>query len=64
MMDTNFSRALQLNAMSSTTSLVVWSMIAFLVLLVLITSVTLKSQMDKIQANKQFPDKDNIPKGF
>ncbi len=35
-MDASFSNALQLDGMSSTTSLVVWSMVFFLVLLVIL----------------------------
>ena len=64
-MGTSFSNALELNGMSSTTTIVVWSMIAFLILLAIGVGFVFKKQIDLRQNAEEIElSKKSPPKGF
>ena len=64
-MDSSFSKALDLNQMSSSTTLVVWTMVVFLIALVLGILIFFKRQLDnKNSKKKPSPLKNKTGKGF
>jgi len=64
-MNSSFSQSLELSSMSSTTTLVVWSMIIFLILLVLGIGVFFVKQLDKrSKKSNQFLLSEKKGKGF
>ena len=64
-MDSSFSKALDLNQMSSSTTLVVWTMVIFLIALVVGILIFFKRQLDNKNSKKtQSPLKSKTGKGF
>ncbi len=64
-MNSSFSQSLELSSMSSTTTLVVWSMIIFLIVLVLGIGVFFVKQLDKRKKQSdQFLLAEKKGKGF
>ncbi len=64
-MDSSFSKALDLNGMSTTTTIVVWAMIIFLIVLVGSIAIFFLNQSNKQKKDKvQFPFKEKNGKGF
>ena len=64
-MNSSFSLGLELSGMSSATLLVVWSMIFFLIVLVLVIGIFFIKQLDKKQSEtKILPVSKKKGKGF
>ena len=64
-MEESFSKALKLSGMSSTTTLVVWSMIIFLIALILGIAILFKIQLEKRNIEKvKVTDLKEKRKGF
>tara|TARA_B100000029_G_scaffold158045_1_gene153393 strand:+ start:208 stop:408 length:201 start_codon:yes stop_codon:yes gene_type:complete len=51
-MNSSFSQALELSGMSSATAIVVWTMIIFLITLILGIGIFFKKQIDKKQSQQ------------
>lgn len=64
-MDNSFSQGLKLNSLTSTTSLVIWSMIIFLIALIIGISIIFRKQFKNIEKvkNNKLSDRSNS-KGF
>ena len=65
-MDSTFSKALNLSGMSSVTSLVVWIMSIFLILLIVGIAFFFQNQRNSKhkRPSSTFPDKGSTGKGF
>lgn len=64
-MDSSFSQALKLSSMSSTTAMVIWGMVLFLIAITVVISLYFKKQIDlskKVNASKI--TKESQSKGF
>ena len=64
-MESTFSQSLKLSGMSSTTAIVVWAMIIFLVALILVIAYFFAKQMDNKRNEENKIDKtQRFKKGF
>ena len=64
-MNSSFSQALELSGMSSATAIVVWTMIIFLITLILGIGIFFKKQIDKKQSQQNTSSiSDKKGKGF